>query len=296
MAMRVAVTGAAGYLGRVISWGLADAGYEVQLIDMRMRSDLPARVEIADLFDIPTVYRVLEGCDAVVHLANHPGPHGMPPQRLYRENIEMNANVFQATVDLGIRRLVSASSVQAFAGDRNIGRNGKEDLEQPSCLSYLPIDGDAPVCPRNIYALSKATGEQQVRYYAAMFPDLSATVVRFPFMVSERHLHWHHGHGDGHHGFWGNIDEGLSYLAVQDAATLVPAILEKQDVGYHCIFPAAPDSHSSLPLPEVIEKLFPGVPLKMPIEDMTSLVDTSKITEAIGWEPKHVGLFKSKES
>ncbi|NIO15170.1 MAG: NAD(P)-dependent oxidoreductase, partial [Xanthomonadales bacterium] len=72
----------------------------------------------------------------MVHLANHPRPGRLPPQQLYGENVRMNMNVFQAAADVGVEQILYSSSVQAFAGNRQ-----HDELDRPSSLAYLPIDG-----------------------------------------------------------------------------------------------------------------------------------------------------------
>jgi len=72
-----------------------------------------------------------------------------------------------------------------------------------------------------------------LRYYADLDDELSATAVRYPFLMSERALHRSRHHGRHHAGrLHGNPDEGFSYLFLSDAASLVVAILEKQPPGY----------------------------------------------------------------
>lgn len=286
----VLVTGAAGRLGSQTVETLCEAGLDVRATDINYSRDLPVPLKLCDLLDGRAIYPLVDGCDAVVQLGNHPGPHShVPPQQLYRENVAMDINVFQAAVDVGARCIVFSSSVQALAGTRQ----REEDIGKPSCLAYLPIDGDAPACPGNTYALSKQAGENQLRYYARLHPELCCAAVRFPFIFHDRYRRWFRrmsGFGRRHRHF-GNLDEGFSYLHVKDAASLILAIVRKSAPGYHQLFPAAPDNPLDASIPEIIEEFYPDVPLRVPADQMGSLVDISKIEEDWGWRPEHIHVL-----
>ena len=134
---------------------LAEAGLDVLSVDRVYERDLPVRQEVANLLDGPGVYRLLRDHEAVVHLANIPNPFGpTPPQQVDSDNVTMDMNVFQAAVELG------AASSSSPLGASLLGSRSMDEPEVPSCLPYLPIDGDVPARPGNAYALSKAAGEQ----------------------------------------------------------------------------------------------------------------------------------------
>jgi len=293
MPLQVMLTGAAGHLGSEVCRALVAAGHTVRAADRAYRKDLPVPVTVVDLVDYRAVYPLVEGCQAVAHMANHPNIGSrMPHQLLYAENVSMDINVFQAAVDAGVKRLMFASSVQAMSGSRS----GEDGLAKPSCLPYLPIDGDAPARPGNLYALSKEAGEQQLRHYAARDPELSCTAVRFPFILGRRHLEWFRREGRGRPTKpMGPLDEAFAYLSVSDAASLVVAILERQAPGYHQLFPAAPDPYLAMPVAEIVKQFYPGVPLKVPLGQMRGLVDISAMERALGWTPKDVGQFGGAE-
>ncbi len=294
MACTVLVTGAGGYLGSEVCRTLVDEGFEVRGADLSYRRDLAAPLTVVDLLRPDAVYNVTVGCDAVVHLANHPRPGRLPPQQLYGENVRMNMNVFQAAADVGVEQILYSSSVQAFAGNRQ-----HDELDRPSSLAYLPIDGDMPACPGNSYALSKQAGENQLRYFARLNPGMACAAIRFPLLLSERYLGWIREHIRRHHrhrrGRWGNLDEGFSYLALSDAAGLVAAVLRGAEPGYHQLFPAAPDNMLGMDVAEAVEQFYPDVPCKVPLDEMTSLVDIGAITEQFGWEPQEINLLADDE-
>ncbi len=288
MAKSVLVTGGAGRLGSAVVRVLCEAGFSVRAVDLRWRRDLPVPVEAADLRDAVSVYRFLDGCEAVVHLANHPGPRsGIPPQQLYCDNVAADMNVFQAAADVGAGQLVFASSVQAFCGTRQ----GEEGIGQPSSLPYLPLDGEVPACPGNEYGLSKEAGEAQLRCFARTGQCPSCAAVRFPLLMMREWLRYFRHRHRGRRRHLENLDEAFAYLAVNDAALLVLRILERPQPGYHQLLPAAPDPQTDMPIPEIIGTFYPDVPLKVPAEQMESLVDISGLERDLGWVPQEVGLL-----
>ncbi len=280
--MKVLVTGAAGRLGSEVCRTLTEAGLGVVGADCIHTAELPVEVRVVDLLDFPSVYPLLAQCRAVVHLANHLRMRSRRPlQLLYAENVAMNMNVFQAAAEAGVEQIIYSSSVQVFAGTRE----GPEGIEQPSSLPYLPLDGQVPARPGNAYALSKQAGEEQLRYFARIEPNLTCTAVRFPSLPAEKRRRADPDHP-------GTLDTGFSYLHVEDAARLILALLRKPEPGYRQLLPAAPDNRLGMPAPDVIRRFYPDVPLKVPAGEMESLVDIAAIREQFDWQPRHTEVFE----
>jgi len=146
--MHIAVTGAAGRIGRYIVRDLLAAGHSVQGIDAVAGSGLQV-----DLTDAGQVYGALAGADAVVHMGAWANAGMVPDVRTYGDNTAGTYNVFQACADLGVRRVVSASSNQVYGF-----------FSAPPL--YAPIDEAHPMRPVNSYALSKLAGEQAAEYFS----------------------------------------------------------------------------------------------------------------------------------
>jgi nucleoside-diphosphate-sugar epimerase len=278
--MKVLVTGASGRLGRAVCAGLFERGFDVRATDQRFAAGLPVPVELANLLDEHAAYRLLEGCEALVHLANHPNLFvGPSPQRLLAENTAMNANVFRAAADLGVQNIVFSSSIQVM-----VTMPGGEAPPPPYTLPYLPLDGAAPRNPGpNFYALSKELGERALQVLCEEKPALSATSLRFPVLA-----------GDGWFRRFArrkvpqnvvNFGEGLTFLTFADAARVVSSVCEIARAGYRQLFPAATLDLAGLGAPEIIAAFYPETRLLAPRETITRLVDPTEL-EALGCAPR----------
>src|SRR4051812_34134433 len=100
---RICVTGASGKLGRSVVRDLLEHGFEVVATDVRPGPpDLGVQVLVADLTEYGQAVEVLQGVDAVVHLANIPAPGLRTPSETFNDNTVMNSNVFLAAAQLKI--------------------------------------------------------------------------------------------------------------------------------------------------------------------------------------------------
>ncbi len=109
--MRICVTGASGKAGRATVAELLGHGHEVIATDLvPPGEDIGVNVVLADLTDYGQTVDVLRGSDSVVHLANIPAPDIRPPVETFNTNATMNFNVFYGAAQLGLRRVVWASS------------------------------------------------------------------------------------------------------------------------------------------------------------------------------------------
>lgn len=280
--MKLLITGAAGKLGSVVCSHLVEQGYRVRATDRRHRAELPVPLEVADLCDDTQAYRLLEGCEALVHLGNHPNlGAASSPQRVLSENTAMNVNVFRAALDLGIRRIVFASSVQAMLPMPDGMR-----IASPLSIPYLPLDGRAPTNPSvNLYGFSKEVAERLLERYAAALPDLRATALRFPWLVNPAQLERACNAGRPAPRSHFNFGELLAYLPLSDAASLVQAVLERQAPGYHQYYPAQTFDVRGVSLAALVQDHYPGVPLRLPVAELRTLVDISDLEHDLSWQP-----------
>lgn len=109
--MKVLVTGGAGFLGRSVVAGLAEAGHDVVSADLR-----PPSV-VMDVTSASQVSAVISDVrpEVVVHLASivTPGP-GSTREQEYAVDVTGSRHVLDACVAAGVRRVVVSSSGAAY--------------------------------------------------------------------------------------------------------------------------------------------------------------------------------------
>ena len=141
--MRVAITGAAGRIGRCLMPGLAGAGHDVRGIDVvRPDESWADRVIVADLgSDDAALTKVLTDADAVVHLAAIAGETDFATA--LDTHLRLTHRVLEGARAHGVGRVVYASSNHA------VGFTPRE--------SMVPIDTRPR--PDTYYGFGKAAAE-----------------------------------------------------------------------------------------------------------------------------------------
>lgn len=158
--MRVLVTGAAGEFGRDLVPWLARK-HDVLATDI-VPADPPCEFVQADLRDPEAVEALVQGVDAVIHLAVLlPAPH--PTAAFVDVNVKASTLLLEAAAEAKLGRFVYISTVWATG-------HGTEE-------GYLPVDEDAPLRPQEMYGLTKLQGELSAEFYARMH-GMSTLVLR----------------------------------------------------------------------------------------------------------------------
>ena len=160
---RVAITGATGKIGSVLTRGLI--GYAL--------TRLGPETDWADPQNHEQLLRAFEEHEAVIHLAwirpmGPPEPGAtywdlLPADNRHTENLEMSAGMIRAAQEAGVRRVILASSVHA---DNFYDWNG------PGLLS-----ADRVPRPAGPYGAAKVLLEEQGRFHASR--GLEVICVRF---------------------------------------------------------------------------------------------------------------------
>jgi nucleoside-diphosphate-sugar epimerase len=274
----IAVTGANGKTGRATVAELLAHGYQVIALDRAGRAgaqgdlaDLGASLLRADLTDHGQTLEALRGADAVVHLANIPAPELFTPAHTFTANTAMNSNVFLAAEQLGLRRVVWASS------ETTLG------LPFDTPPRYAPVDEAHFPFPTSTYALSKVVGEtlaEQISGWAGIpFAGLRLSNVhtpeeyaRFPgYWADPRARKWN---------LWGYVD-------VRDAAAAFRLALEAPLTGSTNFIIAAADTVMDTPSADLLAEVYPDVPVTREVSGHETLLSIDRAREVLGYQPRH---------
>jgi nucleoside-diphosphate-sugar epimerase len=186
--MRLLVTGGVGSVGRVTVARLIRNGYTVRVLDRQPEGEIDqdvwddiegAAYRQADITDFSSLAPHFEGIDAVVHLAAIPHPAGGTEPEIWAINCNGAFNVYRAAADAGIKRVVSASSINALGYNYGI---------KPFPIAYFPIDEQHPTFTTDPYSFSKLVLEQTADYFWRR-EGISGVCLRLPG-VFRINSHW----------------------------------------------------------------------------------------------------------
>lgn len=189
---RLLVTGGAGFIGHHLVKKLLSLGYEVNVLDdlsTGVRERLPKQVKFFNgNIEDDDVYRAMEGCTAVFHLAaktDARGPNYAEASKqysdiIYNTNYTGSKNVFIAAQKLGVKIIFTSSA--AVYGDIPIPHKedaachpendyGKSKLKAEKLLS---IDNSFVVRLFNVYG---PEGNSAINKFCRLIPNYKDVVV-----------------------------------------------------------------------------------------------------------------------
>ena len=152
--MKVAVTGAGGYVGAGLSAKLIEKGYDLVMLDNFYNSQVKSvkgqEIIWADICNRHEIEDLIKDCEIVVHLAAISGVVDCEkyPDKAYDVNIIGTANVAWVCRKYGIDLIFPSS--MAVIGDPQ----------------HLPIKADHPRNPLNTYGFTKMVGEEIIRTFS----------------------------------------------------------------------------------------------------------------------------------
>ena len=281
--MRIAVTGASGFIGTELLSGLKKRkGIKVTAITRggSARADSPFCTWKETDWSVKSLTEALEGADAVIHLAGVRGTGSDPAE--YAVNTEMTRNLLEAMTAAGTKRIVFASTISVYDDENGI-----------------PWKEDSVLKGRTIYGESKISCERLIQEYAPKH-GFTYGIVRIAQVLGE---------GEKRRGMMnvfmdtaacggtlrviGKSEAKRQYIYVKDLAKILAEIAAGKggfDDGKNIIINAGmPEAYTNLEIARIVNKVF-GNATPIDYDDSSpetirsAFMDISRL-KTLGYEP-----------
>jgi nucleoside-diphosphate-sugar epimerase len=290
MAKKIMFTGGSGKAGRHVIQYLVDRGHQVLNIDTKPLDNPRVRTLITDITDSGQVFNAFSSymglhefdpslraqpVDAVVHFAAIPRIMIVPDNEVFRINALGTYNVIEAAVKLGIRKIVIASSETTY---------GLVFANEPREPAYFPLDEDYDVDPMDSYALSKVVNEKTARAFA-LRSGFDIYALRIGNVIEPHEYEQFVPKWIADPALRKRI--AWSYVDARDLGQITDLAIATDGLGYQVFNAANDDTSSGLPTRELLERFYPGVPVKGELGEYETLLSNRKAREMLGLRCKH---------
>jgi nucleoside-diphosphate-sugar epimerase len=231
---------------------------------------------MVDLADAGKVYDALFQFrpEGICHLAANPAPSGQAQIDVFDNNVLSAHNLMQAAGDLGVARVVYASSEMATGL-----------LTEDVVPARIPFDETERHPSPNAYALSKYISEVIGDSVAVRYPGTAWVGLRINNVIAP----------DGYHRFQEEWDDPSlskanfwSYIDARDVGTAYRAALEGTSTGHEVCLIAAADTRAKRGLRELMADFYDGYDhFASDYHDPMSAFDCGKMKALFGWTPSY---------
>jgi nucleoside-diphosphate-sugar epimerase len=272
---KILVTGGSGKAGQWVVPDLLSHGYEVINADLRPSNQV--HTFQVDLTDLGQVFGIVEGKDAILHLAAIPWPGEHTAEVVFRNNVLSTFNILQAACVLGVNKVVLAGSESALGFPFYFRRFNPV---------YLPIDEDHPLLAQDSYGLSKIVIEELGRGFVRRKPEMSILSLRLSYILrpedykAELKAAW----ADEKH----NDFNLWAYVDARDVAQACRLALVYPHPGFDAFYIAAANTLMKIPTLELVKRHFPGVErVAQGFTGCMSPLDCSRAEKTLGFKPQY---------
>jgi UDP-glucose 4-epimerase len=275
--MKILVTGGSGLVGRFVVGELSKI-HETDILDRNPPPIQPAGFYQADILDLKALAGLLQGYDAVVHLAGIPHPLNDPPETVFRVNALGTFNVLEACASAGIRRFIFMSS------ESTLGFAFSTTRMWP--LS-VPIDEHHALRPQDPYGLSKVTCELLCAGFSRR-TGMQTLCLRAPWIwcpVKEeiaRYKELIQDYPKWYKNLW-------AWIHVRDVARAIMMALEvSTDIKHEVMFISAEENWTGRESRMLMQEFYPET--RQVAESLTgsqSLLSFAKAGRIMGFHPVH---------
>jgi len=295
--MNVLITGAFGFIGRLLTEELQDR-HTLRLLDRSRPEDatlfIPGRPDrahvpivprhpfvIAEITNAHALREAMEGMDAVVHLAA--SVTGLPEFGVdtFRDNALGTFIVLDEARKAGVKRFLCASSVNAFGTIywRISGR--------PPVYTRLPLDETYPPEPEDPYSLSKWVNEETCAAFHRAY-GITTAAFRFAGVWTDEMYRKQVEQGLPPTKAWS--DDLFQWVHVADVVRGIRQALEEPNLpGHGVYYLGAADTRCPEPTVEILERFRPDLAARLtrPLLGRETLISIEAAHQAFGYRPTY---------
>jgi GDP-D-mannose 3',5'-epimerase len=295
--MKTVVTGAAGFIGANLVRRLLGLGRDIRCVDnisrgkSRNLEGLPVDIVYADLRRYDQALKAVEGADVVYHLAARVGSidflHGSSKAELdaLQSNLAIDVNVFRACREVGVKKIVYASSVSVYPIDRQqrLGAVFREEDIYPvnpeGGYGWAKLVGEIQLgmmeeCKSAVARIFNAYGEYcEYEGTAQVVPALIRKAVRYP---------------DEEFVVWGDGSQTRNLIYIQDC---IDALLKMEEKASYPPLILNVGNEKTITIRELAETIVKvsGKKIKIrydklkPVGPLSRIPSTGKARQILGW-------------
>jgi nucleoside-diphosphate-sugar epimerase len=173
-------------VGRPLVNLLVKNGHAVKVIGRRQEAEVEAELipgsvyTSCDINDFSAVRQQVGGMDTVIHLAAIAAPMMASGDEIFRINCAGTFNIYESAAQEGIRRVVTASSINALGFNFGI---------KSFPIQYFPLDEAHPGFTTDAYSFSKQIIEDIAAYYWRR-EGISGVCFRLPWVYGPEGSGW----------------------------------------------------------------------------------------------------------
>ena len=285
--MKMVVTGGSGKVGRYVVDEVSRE-HQVTVFD-QVAPEAKVQFVQGDITDPEACRSAFRGADAVLHLAAIPHPLTESPSRIMQVNVVGTYCVLDACAEMGVRRLVMAStdSVYGFFYQRDFtgsAPSGTAWASGPVMPERLPIDEKHPARAHDPYGLSKVLCERMGESYSR---SMRLNVVCLRIMGV-----WTPDFYPVARAILGNAELGglslWTYTEPRDIAQAFRLAAGSERVEpFDVMLVAAADAATPLDVRELVAKYYPNVEVTAPLSRDSSLYNCSRAAKVLGYSAKY---------
>jgi len=273
---KVVITGTAGLLGPYVVDHFLESGYDVLSVDVNEPKEWKCPHWTIDLNDIGQVYGMLEGAYAVIHLAAIPRPGLASNAKTYQNNVIGSYNIMEACGQLGVKKVVIASSECSY---------GLCFANEDLVVDYLPVDENHRSMAEDCYGIGKVvaevTAEGMNRRYGTQIVSMRIGNIITP----ERYQAWFPGFINDTYKRMRNL---WNYIDARDIATACRLAIEVDGLGASVMNIGADDTCQDIKSIDLIKAEFPTVTdIRGDLDQYQPLYCNKKAKDLLGWQPVH---------